>query len=535
MKSENQKIEYFLYARKSSESEDRQAQSIPDQVQRLKQFAKENKLTIKKVFTESKSAKKPNARPIFKEMMDEIEQGKANGLLCWQINRLSRNPPESGLLQWLLQEGALQAIQTIDRVFRPQDNALIFSVESGTSNQFILDLRKNTLRGMRSRIEKGWAPILAPIGYLNHVTKNGEHIIIKDPDKFDLVRKIWDLMLTGNYSVQQVLDIATNDWGFRTKQYKRRGGGEFTQSGIYRMFCNLFYTGLFVLKGQRYEGSHDHMITMDEFECVQKLLGRTSNSRFQKHEFPFTGVIHCGDCGCLVTAESHTKLVKSKGVVKTYTHYHCTLKKKNYQCSQKEFTSEADLEIQIEQEIAKITILPQFRDWALEIIRDSNNQEIEDRTKIYEIQHKTLEQTQKQLDNLTRMRYQELIDDETFVSEKNILQNKILDLKQRVKETESRADQWIELTERAFTFAAYAHKAFMDGGPEVRKEILMALGSNQQLINKKFSVLPNKWYRRIENGYAGLEKEFARLEPNKTPVITGAKQYNKTKTKLWGG
>ncbi|HOX10360.1 MAG TPA: recombinase family protein, partial [Candidatus Moranbacteria bacterium] len=92
----DKKIKYFLYARKSSENEDRQVQSIDDQVNRLKQLARDLNLDIKKIYTEAKSAKKPNNRPIFDEMMERIENGEANGILCWQINRLSRNPIDSG-------------------------------------------------------------------------------------------------------------------------------------------------------------------------------------------------------------------------------------------------------------------------------------------------------------------------------------------------------------------------------------------------------------------------------------------------------
>ena len=515
MKSENSKIQYYLYARKSSESDDRQMQSIDDQIDRLKQLAKDKGLIIKKVLTESKSGKKPHVRPVFDAMMESIEKGEVGGIICWQINRLSRNPVDSGRIQWLLQQGILESIQTPDRAYKPEDNTLLFSVESGMANQFIIDLRKNTMRGMESKLEKGWAPILAPIGYLNDKEK---HTIFKDAEKFPLIRKMWDLMLTGSYSATQVLEIATNDWGLLTKEYKRRGGGELTQSGVYRMFTNIFYTGLFLWAGKQYQGNHEPMITMAEYDRVQELLGRTTNARPQKHSFPFTGFIRCGECGCLVTAETHTKLVKSEGVMRTYTHYHCTRKKVKVRCTQTKMTKADDLEIQIEREIASISIVPQFRDWALEVINQSNDKEIETRTKIYETQHKTLEKTQKELDGLTKMRYRDLIDDEMFVRERDILQNKIVELRQRVKETESRADEWLELTERTFNFATYAHKVFLDGGIEDKKEILVALGSNPVLKDKILSISTNKWFKRIQQDYPTLLAQYERLELHKAPI-----------------
>ena len=148
-------------------------------------------------------------------MMERIENGEADGILCWQINRLSRNPIDSGKLSWLLQQGILKSIQTIDRQYLPEDNVLLFNVESGMANQFILDLSKNTKRGLQSKLEKGWLPNVAPLGYCND-TQN--HTIAKDPERFNLVRKMWDLMLTGSYTPPKILDIATNEWSFRTRK-----------------------------------------------------------------------------------------------------------------------------------------------------------------------------------------------------------------------------------------------------------------------------------------------------------------------------
>src|SRR3989338_5405247 len=184
----NSKIKYFIYSRKSSESEDRQVQSIDDQINRLKKIASDLNLDIKKTYIEAKSAKKPNNRPIFDEMMERIERGDANGILCWQINRLSRNPIDSGRISWLLQRGVLKSIQTIDRQYLPEDNVLLFSVESGMANQFIIDLRKNTMRGMESKLQKGWQPALARLGYLNDQLNK---TIVKDPERFDQIRQMW--------------------------------------------------------------------------------------------------------------------------------------------------------------------------------------------------------------------------------------------------------------------------------------------------------------------------------------------------------
>lgn len=509
-----EKVAFFLYARKSSESEDRQVQSIEDQVNRLKELANALGISIKEVLTEAKSAKKPHCRPVFTEMLERIEKGEASGVLCWQINRLSRNPIDSGRLSWMLQQGALKCIQTIDRQYLPDDNVLLFSVESGMANQFIIDLRKNSMRGMECKAERGWRPSSAPLGYLNDKV---EHTVIEDPERFNLVRKMWDLMLTGNYTPRQIRKIANDEWGFRTPKRKRGGGGELADSVIYKIFGNIFYTGtMFEWSGKLYtNGNHKPMITLEEFDRVQVILGRKGKPRAKTHDFAYTGLMRCEECGSMYTASEKTKFVKKTGQTQTYVYYHCTRKKKGADCTQRSPMTLKNLEDQIDIELERHTILPQFQQWALEILNRENEKEIEDRTKTYEMQHASVVEAQKELDALTRMRYRELIDDETFIKERDVLKAKITKLKGNLRETESRAEKWIELTERTFTFATYARKSFITGGLEQKREIFAALGQNFSVKDQKVHITRNEWFVPIEKAYPELEAEYKRLELDK--------------------
>lgn len=151
-------MRYILYARKSSESEDRQVQSIDDQLRVLRDFAKRTGLHVVAELTEAHSAKAPGTRPVFAELLARIERGESDGIVCWSINRLARNPVDSGQLSWLLQRGVLKSIRTVDREYLPEDNVLLMAVESGVANQYILDLRKAVIRGMEGKAARGWIP-----------------------------------------------------------------------------------------------------------------------------------------------------------------------------------------------------------------------------------------------------------------------------------------------------------------------------------------------------------------------------------------
>jgi site-specific DNA recombinase len=503
-------MRYILYARKSSEDEDRQVQSIPDQINRLKELAKNQGLKITAVMDESKSAKIPNNRPIFREVLEMIQRGEADALLAWQVNRLSRNPVDSGQLQWMMQSGSLKRIQTIEREYRPEDSAMLLGIEASFSNQFILDLSKNVRRGMTSKAQKGGWPGTAPIGYLNERTRLGEAIIVKDPQRFNIVRKMWDMMLTGAYTPRQILEAATDEWGLRTRQTRKNPSLELSLSRVYTMFRSQFYAGVIEYNGEVMEkcGEHPAMITLDEFDRVQMILGSRGRPRYQKHQFAYTGFIRCGECGASITALKKRKLNKTTNKIKYYTYYRCTGRKRHANCSQKASLTEQELEKQITAEVSNLTILPEFRDWALNVINNMNDREIDDRTSVHENLNKTLLATQKQLDELTRMRYRGMVDDDEFLRERNKLKAEIEKLRTELRRAESRADQWLDLTEKTFNFATHARYWFQHGDINVKKEVLMALGQNPTIRDRKLSFTPNEWLQPIAEKYPALEQKY---------------------------
>ena len=208
---------YFLYARKSSEAEDRQATSIQSQIDELTSIAKAHKIEVIEVFEESQSAKKPG-RPVFNKMLERIYKGEANGILCWKLDRLARNPVDGGNISWALQQGTIQQIKTFGKDYFSNDNVLMMSVELGMANQFVRDLSVNVKRGLKNKAQQGWRPAGAPIGYINTPDKEqGLKTIAIDPVRFDTTRRLWDMMLTGNYTVLQIWNYA-KDAGIITQK-----------------------------------------------------------------------------------------------------------------------------------------------------------------------------------------------------------------------------------------------------------------------------------------------------------------------------
>ena len=115
---------------------------------------------------------------------------------------------------------------------------------------------------------------------------------------------------------------------------RTRRGLKIARSNMYVLFTNPFYYGSFEWprgSGNWYQGKHDAMITPEEYDKVQMLLGSRGRPRPKRHVFAFVGTMKCGECGLSITAESKTKVQKN-GNVHHYTYYHCT--KKRGPCSQ---------------------------------------------------------------------------------------------------------------------------------------------------------------------------------------------------------
>ena len=81
---------FFLYARKSTDVEDKQVLSIEAQITELRAYAKQENLDVVEELIEKQSAKIPG-RPIFEKMLERIERGEVNGILAWHPDRLARN------------------------------------------------------------------------------------------------------------------------------------------------------------------------------------------------------------------------------------------------------------------------------------------------------------------------------------------------------------------------------------------------------------------------------------------------------------
>ena len=362
-------MKYFLYARKSTDVEDKQVLSIEAQLVELRALARENNFEIVSEFVEKQSAKQPG-RLIFNEMMLRVGKGEAQGIICWKLDRLARNPVDGGQIQWLLQSGVISHIQTHDKSYYSADNVLMMSVEFGMANQYIRDLSVNTARGLRAKARQGMFPGQAPIGYLNDVrTKT----IIVDKKKSKIIRAAFELYAQNGSRLEDISNFLFQN-GIATKPTKRwqNGGARPLKKDQAKLILSsTFYYGHFRYSGEMYEGKHTPIISKELFDKVQSVLkSRGKSQRPTKQPQALCGLLKCGFCGCSITAEEIFKKQKN-GNVHRYVYYHCT--KKRGLCNGEYIREEA-----LDQELSGL--LSRFhlpRDWAEELYKMTEQDEKE--------------------------------------------------------------------------------------------------------------------------------------------------------------
>ena len=373
----------YLYCRKSTEDKSRQIQSIDDQKKIMTEIAKCRGLKIREIFIDEKSAGKPFQRPAYQEMMQKIKNDTESIIISWKIDRLSRNAIDNGELSWLLQKGIIKEIITSDRTYLPQDNVLLFMVESAMANQFIRDLSKNVKRGMQSCVDKGVFPAIAPFGYLNFGNKKGNKTIIPDPKYFKIIQNLWELLLTEKYQLADLYRIMKKEYPLYRK------GKLLSFSSFHNLFQNPFYCGLFRWGGKLHLGIHQKMITQSEFQKAHNFLHKKDKTRERDLVFEFKGLFSCGTCNAMLTAERKTKYIISTKCNKSFDYYRCVHRKRNTECREKPLSKKLIIK-QLKEEIDKLYLPQEIINFGLEQLKEKNGYETE-------IQALTLKNIKKQI------------------------------------------------------------------------------------------------------------------------------------------
>ena len=467
-------MKYFIYARKSTEEDDRQVLSIEAQFVELQEFAAKEKLEIVASLCEAKTAKEPG-RIKFAEMLSLIEKGKAEGILSWNPDRLARNSVDGGKIIHFVDRGLIKSLKFPTFWFEPTPQGLfMLQIAFGQSKYYVDSLRENVTRGMRQKIRNGVWPVLAPLGYLNNPKTRGIDVDIAKAPK---VKKIFELYATGNYNLRELVE-----WCERVN-FKSNLGNKISIGKVHALLQNVFYIGLMKYKGEIHEATHEPLISKKLFDKVQKIMREKGKpQKVKKHNFAFLGLMKC-PCTAAITAE---KKIKPSG--REYIYYRCT--KKKGPCQEKHYLREEELYPQIKSFLQKVSLSSHDTEKVLAELDKDETQAKEQAIATVQNLKTSFSEIEKKLEKLLDVYLDETITAEEYASRKEKLVRQKVGLRDEIYDFEQKGLSWLEPAREFVLSLNQATKLLESENKTEMTTFLKNIGSNCILQNRQLIFSP---------------------------------------------
>ena len=527
------KVKYVAYVRKSTEEDDRQTLSKKAQAEEIKrQFPSLDITFIESPdgkLGESMSAASPG-RPMFNQMMEEIESGKYQGIIAWHPDRLSRNALDAARVVWDVQKGYIKDLLFCNFTFEPTaEGIMMLQMMMSQAQYFSAKLSKDVKRGNKAKRQKGQFTGPTPMGYITvSSTENGRNTHAEpDPKRFDIVREALLKYASGLYSVTEIVYWLNNGCHFITPSHGKKGGRPMTNGVFYTMLRNPRYAGMLndpehPGDPQYYtKGTYTPMLTVEDYNRIQKRLGEKGGPRLPHvYNFPFKGLLTCGECGSAITAEKKTK---ANG--KTYTYYRCTHKKCGAKCKQKAVT-ENELARQLDELLARYTISDELYNWGLKALEELSKEERFEQSSIQNMQHESLKMTQAQLDRLLDLVARGVIEPDDYTKKSQPLKERMRRIQEEQVEANASANSWYDIVEKTLTRLHKANDNYKLKDIGTKKLIINAIGSDAILQDKTISVTPHNWVKPIADFILETKEDAEKVRTRHQQRKNSLKQAN---------
>jgi len=474
MQTQQTKTKCVLYARKSTEEDDKQVMSIDAQLFELKEYAHREQIEIVRVFTESKSAKTPG-RDEFAKMITYIESSREPlGILSWHPDRLARNSVDGGRIIYLVDINKIASLRFPQFWFEPTPQGkFMLQVAFGQSKYFSDNLVENVKRGIRQKLRKGEWLCLAPKGYVNNMkTRNIE----PDPVMSRVIKLAFEEYATGTQTLESLSQFMA-DHGMVSKH-----GTPLPKVAMVRMLTNRAYLGFIKHHDEWHPGNFEPIISPTLFEAVQKLLTSRKKPRKSKVALPFafTGFATCGECGCAITAQYATNRWGTR-----YTYYRCT--KKGGACAQP-YTREDTLATQLHALLQSVSLPLSEIEEMNEQITAWEQEAISEKGSVAQNLKTKLSESKEKLDKLVSVYLDGDIERATYLERKDVLLRQKAKLEESFKDFGQQRKNWIEPLRSFVSSLQRATELEKTSNHNEWKKFFQSIGSNPTISEKSVSI-----------------------------------------------
>ena len=547
---ELQNYTYGVYARKSSESEDKQVQSIDRQIDDFLELQIREDLTFyEQVIKESKSAFSLG-REGFSKLVELTQKGKINAWLCWHANRLSRNPIDAGIIIHLMDLGLLHHIKTPTRIyFNTPTDKMMLQIEFTMSKKDSDDKSVFVKSGLKKRYSKGLPNGKAPIGFLNNVAREkGDRDWVVDTERFDKLTLLFSRFLKGKDSLNTITEYARDVLMLTSARTKRQGGVLVCRSLVAHILKNPIYAGFFNSKNEfgdhrtlrKLESSIPRIITEDQHVHILNIFGERCRTKMQSHLTPYSGFIKGAEgnyvgadiklqliCDCLHKFSYRRKECCPSCGIKiiemrnpkylTYTYYYNVKRKKTKGLSAKSIEERKIDRLLINLFEKEFNISQEFFDWMKSHLKELKEQELEEDKKKAIIEKKELKLLESKKQKLRGLFIEEIISKEEFQSDIKKLEELVRLKKKDCEYAENWYESMDELLDTIFNFSTIIKNA----DHYEKKQALEILSPNLVWNEKNLNVLRPKWMNVFIEGRKEVLSKYPQFEPEKSVDFKG--------------
>ncbi len=499
MNINNTKRNCIIVARVSSREQDEIGYSLPSQLKLLIEYADRQGFIIKHKFDISETASKQEQRKKFNQMLKLAVQDKVDIIIFEKVDRVTRSIHSSvDIYNWLdsdenRQLHCVKDSLVLHKYSRSQDK-LNWDIKVAMAKNYADNLSEEVRKGKKEKIEQGWYPGSAPIGYKSvDALGSKRKITVIDTTKSPLVKMCFELFVSGKYSIE-TLTKKMNDEGLRNKR-----GNKLVKSGMHELLRNPFYYGAFIWNKKLHtHGKHEPIISKELFDRVQQTLTRKPDAKYSKHFYMLKGLVRCEECGGPISWSE-----KKGHVYGRCNHYR--------ECNQSVCGREDYCDNVVVEALQSLKVQsPRLKEWIKKSLQEGNKDQEEYVLASLSSLNEELNKIVRKQSKLYDDRLEEIISLDTykvknvkFEEEKSSVESKIIKLNQDT-------NKYFQIGTLVYLVAQYADEIYGILDPEEISGVMKYIFSDITLFNGEMSYKYTEPFKVLKKAVERTNKESSK-------------------------